>query len=427
MNRAPPWYRPRTALHFDSPLSVERAMEVVSSPERVAHHPFYPFIRQIRTYVKVQRDRASGILTTREKSRLLHTAAHQDSALYDYYGSLLHPRYEAMLQEAGLESVVRAFRPTSPSNIETAAHAFEQMARMGPCEAVGLDVRGFFDHLDHRLLKQAWCRGLGVERLPEDHYALFRSLTRYSYVEQEALYAQLGLSRHAPRRDGRYRLCDTEHFRHQIRGSGLIQRHTDSCGIPQGVSLSGLLSNLYLFELDRRMQRWVESIGGYYFRYCDDMLCLVPPHSGEEAEMRCQHELAQLKLAINPAKSERVLFRLDSNGLKADHPLPYLGFLFDGQQVVIRSSTLNRFQTRMARGVRLARATQRKANGRRQQQGLPPRPLFRRQLYQRYSYLGQHNFIAYGLRAARRFESVAMRRQIKRLWCRLQQRLEEGV
>jgi retron-type reverse transcriptase len=47
-------------------------------------------------------------------------------------------------------------------------------------------------------------------------------------------------------------------------------------GIPQGSPISALLSNIYMFSFDKHMKNYVDSIGGKYFRYCDDMLLIVP-------------------------------------------------------------------------------------------------------------------------------------------------------
>ena len=55
------------------------------------------------------------------------------------------------------------------------------------------DFTGFFDHLDHKYLKQQWCSLLGVLKLPKDHYKVFRSVTRYSTWELSDLLALNGL------------------------------------------------------------------------------------------------------------------------------------------------------------------------------------------------------------------------------------------
>ena len=81
----------------------------------------------------------------------------------------------------------------------------------GPCVVKAFDVSGFFDHIDHSLLKESWCRVLGADRLLEDHYRVFKSITAYAHVQQELLYEELGVDGESARA-GRDRLCTPEEF-----------------------------------------------------------------------------------------------------------------------------------------------------------------------------------------------------------------------
>lgn len=49
------------------------------------------------------------------------------------------------------------------------------------------DITGFFDNLDHAILKRRLKELLGVTELPPDWYAVFRHVTRFSRVERRAL------------------------------------------------------------------------------------------------------------------------------------------------------------------------------------------------------------------------------------------------
>ncbi|HDZ25045.1 MAG TPA: hypothetical protein ENH65_00860 [Candidatus Aminicenantes bacterium] len=70
----------------------------------------------------------------------------------------------------------------------------------------------------------------------------------------------------------------------------------------------------------------------------------------------------------------------------------------------------------MKKGVRLAKKTRDKRNGHRFQKAQPGKPLYRGQLYEKYSHLGSRNFIRYGYRAARTMKSSAIRKQLRPLW-----------
>jgi RNA-directed DNA polymerase len=104
------------------------------------------------------------------------------------------------------------------------------------------------------------------------------------------------------------------------------------CGVPQGGVISPLLSNLYLNEVDRMLERAKEVTrnGKYtyiaYARFADDLVILIdarPRHDWllPAVEKRLREELAALQVEINEEKSRIVdLSRGESFG--------FLGFDF---------------------------------------------------------------------------------------------------
>ena len=111
---------------------------------------------------------------------------------------------------------------------------------------------------------------------------------------------------------------------------------------------------------------------------------------------------------------------IGSTHLSASKPLQYLGFLFDGQRILIRSAAFAKYSNRMRRGISLAKQTMRSRNQNRVKNGLEERELFLKKIYSRYSHLGQRNFLRYGYKAAKIMGSIAIRRQLRPLWSRLQ-------
>ena len=97
----------------------------------------------------------------------------------------------------------------------------------------------------------------------------------------------------------------------------------------------------------------------------------------------------------------------------------YLGFIFDGQKILLRSAALARFSARMKKAVRVGKASMRKLNLVRAKRGEAPQKMYRKKLYEKFSYIGKRNFISYGLRAAEIMDSDAIRKQLKPFWPRL--------
>ena len=104
------------------------------------------------------------------------------------------------------------------------------------------------------------------------------------------------------------------------------------CGVPQGGVISPLLSNLYLTEVDRMLERAKEATrcGKYtyieYARFADDLVILIDAYPRHDwlmgaVEKRLREELADLQVEINEEKSRIVdLGRGESFG--------FLGFDF---------------------------------------------------------------------------------------------------
>lgn len=197
--KAPDWFKPRGYAHFDSPLSLKAADQLVSERDRVSRHSFFPFLRYTVQTQKVERDRVSGKISPKmPKLREISFAAHSDSHIYSYYSFVLAEQYEKALSSSGVSDSVLAFRSLGKSNIHFASDAFGYIEELGECVAFATDITGFFDNLDHIKLKKAWCSLLDISSLPPDHFAVFKSITQYAYVERNALYRVLGLSSNNP-------------------------------------------------------------------------------------------------------------------------------------------------------------------------------------------------------------------------------------
>ena len=97
----------------------------------------------------------------------------------------------------------------------------------------------------------------------------------------------------------------------------LILKSTGKKGVPQGGVISPLLSNVYLNEVDRMLEKAIATTrrGQYtqiqYARFADDLVVLIDSHPRQDwlvkaVDKRLREELAKLKVEINEDKSRMV-------------------------------------------------------------------------------------------------------------------------
>ncbi len=406
-------FRRRPYRHFDHALSPEGAEAIATNPARVAGHGFYPFLRRVLVVPRYRPNEHKVVA----KERPVGYAAHSDAAVYGWYGALLQERYEADLVAQQLAHVPMAYRRFDPPecNIHFALRAFQFIASHRPCVVLAFDIKSFFDTLNHRLLLDTWRRVLGTDELPQDHYRVYRSLTHWSWVEEQTAYEALGQKR---RRCGQpTRLCSGEQFRALIRGGGLIRTNPQQHGIPQGSPMSGVLSNVYMLPFDARLRDFVARCGGFVQRYCDDILVVVPVEEQAAAIEAVTDAVRERRLAVQDDKTDIVTFPAVEANLRIGKPVQYLGLTFDGDRVLVRSQTLSRYHRRLREYLRLA-GNRAAVN--------PARPaIYRRTLHRRFSHRGRRNFIAYGRRCAEITGSDGPRRQIGKHWRRISLWAEE--
>ena len=97
----------------------------------------------------------------------------------------------------------------------------------------------------------------------------------------------------------------------------LILKSTGKKGVPQGGVISPVLSNVYLNEVDKMLEKAIETTrcGQYtqvqYARFADDLVILISSHPKQDwvvraMEKRLREELAKLKVEINEEKTRMV-------------------------------------------------------------------------------------------------------------------------
>lgn len=424
----PDWFEPKRYPHFDQPIrDPEQVRWLVESPDECAKRAFLPFIRFEKTARKFKKAEGKFV----KKPRDLKYASHTDSQILRHYANLLNALYEKVIAKEGIASSVLAYRRMTPPkcNIHFANDAFEWIEKNAPCVALTFDVKDFFESFDHRLLKAQWKEVLGVTELPKDHYNIFKAITRYSWVERDALFKQFGITK-KKQKDWGQPICTPEQFRTLVRhgeaGVGLIQTKADGKGVPQGSPISALLSNIYMLPVDRRMTTIASERGGLYLRYSDDILLVCKEEHQREMTDALETAMKEVKLELHDGLGKRSVCNVTTNadGMLLSHPpLQYLGFAFDGQIVRIRSQTVAKFLRRMRKAAR----REKYLASCRAEVGGDPR-VRRKKLYSRFTHLGTKNFITgYAADARAVFKKNAIRNQLKHHWRDLHALIEIDV
>jgi RNA-directed DNA polymerase len=212
-----------------------------------------------RTY-RPLRCRRKAIPKEGNKVRLLSIPAIRDRVVQGALKCLLEPIFEADFQPGSY-----GYRPK-----RSAHHAVDRVAEaivQNKTRVIDLDLRAYFDNVRHDLL-------------------LAKVARRVNDPDVLALLKQM------------------------LKASG-------KTGVPQGGVISPLLSNLYLTEVDRMLERAkaVTRFGKYtrmeYARFADDIVILVdayPRHDWLLAAVtrRLREELALLRVEVNEEKSRLV-------------------------------------------------------------------------------------------------------------------------
>ena len=223
------------------------------------------FLRQIRdelvthTY-RPMRARKKEIPKDGGKVRVLSIPSIRDRVVQGALKLILEPIFEADFQSGSY-----GYRPkrTAHQAVNRVAQAIvEEKTRI-----IDIDLRAYFDNVQHYLLLEKVAR-----RVQDDEVM------------------------------------------HLLK---MMLKVTGEKGVPQGGVISPLLSNLYLTEVDRMLEKAIVTTcyGKYtyvqYARFADDLVILIDSHPRHDwlvkaVERRLREELAKLQVEINEDKSRMV-------------------------------------------------------------------------------------------------------------------------
>lgn len=433
----PKWLKTKGYLHITGQIDVvknsPKLLSKIKSPKYIASHAFYPLLHSIIKERKFKRipgtetrshsyidDKGTCHLSVKE--RPLHYASHFDALIFGYYAELVQEKYEERVKQCpGLSDCIIAYRKLpgdldgkNKSTIDFAYEVFEEIKERaitnGECYVLTFDIKSFFSSLNHDFLKNAWAGLFDSKKLSSDHYNVFKAATQFSYIFIDELrngingYNEKQLAKIRNRSGFNAFFESPKDFREQIK-SGNVRIHKypfreketgTPIGIPQGLPISAILANLYLLSFDIKiLSEIVTKLGCYYRRYSDDIILICSKENVDSVENFVINSMRESKVELSLNKTEKFIFKnqfvrsdyskiesikvLDSQFITGS-PLRYLGFEFNGQKILIKSSNLSKFYRRMIYSVKSKARRAKKMT-----RGSEKPVIFRRQLYKLYT------------------------------------------
>lgn len=431
------WFKLKRYPHIGEPLSLKDykwVKDYVENPKLIKKHSFLPLIHKCIVTRKYRADPNKTHRTKKgerkriigkPKVRHIYYASHLDSVVFSYYNHLISEEYNKLIEKKNFDNCVVAYRKipiqkgskNNKCNIDFAKSTFEFISENKNINltAIVADVTAFFDNLDHKILKKQWGRVLGVSTLPDDHYNVFKALTNLRYVEGDQLFnaydGTMLVERGVPnsskvkelkriaiksnyyfKEKNAVAYCTKDEFLDN--NINLIISSSNKKGIPQGSPISATLANVYMLDFDQQVYNMVDSIGGYYQRYSDDLIIICEQKHEDDILAFIRDRIKNLaQLQIHPSKTavyrfqeingEFKGFEIDEESKKHNYnkSLEYLGFSFDGQRVLIKNAGFSKYYRAMKRSLKKSASLALYSKN-------PDDKMFKPRLYKRFTHKG---------------------------------------
>jgi hypothetical protein len=389
------WFKPRGYGHLDAPVG-ETFAAGVGGAGFAASHDWSVLIHYIDETKRYKPKKRKTVL----KPRPIMYASHRDACILSKYAHDLTQLLDAHYAATNLHENVIGYRKLGRANYDFAAAACQFARAFAPCVVMCFDVTGFFDHLDHSILKRKLKQILKVDELSDDWYAVYRHVTRYKYIHKADVEAhpkfgpRIKAPCHAP-------VATIS----EVKDAGIqIHENRNKYGVPQGTPISAAFSNLYMLDFDGVMAEACAKVGGLYQRYSDDIIIVCPCEHEAAMEALVKSTLAGLKLDLSGDKTEIVQFDSGSH-----FPFQYLGFDISPAGAVIRASSMSRQWRKLKRGIRRTKEAGEKAiaNG-------TATKIYTKSLRKKFAPVGSRNFSSYARNAADALESEKLLSQVRR-------------
>ena len=375
--------------HFDKKVLLKNVIKDIEKPQNIEKHAFIPFLRIYKRNIKYNgKDK-------KVKVRSINYASHYDSCIYKYYSFLVDKAYEKYAKTKLINKVAIGYRSSfQETNIQFAKQAFDFIKKQYNSIVFIGDFTDFFDNLDHKYLKKQLCKIFGVASLPLDQYQVFKSLTKYTFVEKHALNTQMKANGEVEYKHILLPIQKLNDYKH------LIHKKATK-GVAQGISLSAIYSNVYMIDFDEICNKLAHKYNGLYLRYSDDFIFVFPDKEPFEVKMLYKEILRNVAyipgLSLSTEKTK--IYYCSKDKIKScekeigassnsKNSIDYLGFNYDGKWVRIREKTIAKYYYRTYSKIKFINFNRR----------LNRQPQGKKNLYLTYSLKGtkiKKNFLTY--------------------------------
>lgn len=366
--------KPRYYKHIDKIIKTKDLRMIerkIKNKNYVVHHGFYPFLsytQEFKKFIKTKDKNEQSTYQRKTKNRPIKYATHIDRCIYQWYSYRINNEYNAYCKKSNLNECVIAYRTClkGKTNIEFAKEAFDFIKKSQGCYILVSDFTDFFDNIDHKKLKAKLCEVLRTSKLEEDFYKVFRSMTKYTYIEKDVILQYLktkGVTNEIIKKN--YSLFEQVSW--NVAKKDLkkeIKINKELYGIPQGSPLSGVFANVYMIDFDKGINEYVKLKKGLYLRYSDDLIIIIPISESNSIKdiwqeiLKVREQYKTLKMNINKTSGyiyeNRNIQSLHNEieGMKdGGDSITYLGFSFDGENVKFRDKTLTKFFYKLYRKI----------------------------------------------------------------------------
>lgn len=368
--------------HFDTRTSLKskEVQKLVCDRDWVKHHGFLPLIKHTTIKNNTTVQTAYGIVNI-VNTRDVFYASHLDNCIYQRYAYLINKEYLKYINAHHFAQAVAAYRSDlGLSNIDFAKQVFDFIQQQtNNVVIISGDFSNFFSSLNHNYLKNKLCEILGYTtsgKLPADYFAVFKSITQFDYISDTAILKELIPAKygygHATKKDlnKRTSITSIDEF-HKFKKHHIVNNSYCKSGIPQGVAISPVLSNVYMIDFDEAVNRICKLANGMYLRYSDDFIIIIPIYTtssklllekaGQYVDMLLA-EVIKAKIELNLNKTHcmvlqqnqlynicNIVTNRDISPYICNKPcfLDYLGFRFDGKSIKIHPHIIASYYNRL--------------------------------------------------------------------------------